>query len=257
MKAEFTRSKFYTLLAIAYAVAKDLRQGTEQVEYYLHLAIDGYREFNFDHSTEVKAVEVEMKPWKQIDWPGDMVDWVRVAFKCGNFLKILTQDSYIPKTHDKVGCTPQENKACPSIDLATSEDLVSFTVWDGFLGYGKYYGQNLNYNYLGYFDVNNSERVINFKETAVGFDKVYLEYVSDGLDAGAMTVVNPYAYKLLKDYVKWQRKENDDRFSEAEKDRAERQYNKSVKKFRDRVVHMDPEDIKEALRSGWTMVVQN
>lgn len=251
--------KFYTLLAVAYGVAKDLREGNENIEYYLHLAIEGYREFQFDQSCEVKAVEIEMKAWKQIDLPCNAVDWVRVAFKCGDSLKILTQDTYIPKTFDKVGCTPQENKPCPSIaEVPYIGEMVPFNVYGGYgWDVAKYYGMPLDYNYLGYFDVDWTNRVINFKQTVTGFEKVYLEYISDGLEASGLTVINPYAWTLLKDWVKWQRKENNDRVSAGDKARAKELYNQSVMNFMTRITHMDVDDIKEALRSGYTLTVQN
>jgi len=252
----FDRSRFYSLIAVAYSVAKDLHEGNERVEYYLHLAMEGWREFSFDASCEVKTVEIEIKPWKQIDFPMDMVDWVRVGFKCGDLIKILTQDSFISKLHDKVNGVKQENRSYRDINnVVAIGDMSPFYTYNG-VGVAKYYGVNIDYNYLGYFDVDWKQRVINFKETVQGHTKVYLEYISDGLDASAMTVVNPYAFWVLKDWVKWQRKENDDRYSLGEKSRAESAYNKSLTKYQHRITHMDLDDVREALVSGNTLVVQ-
>lgn len=255
---QLERNRFYTLLAMAHSVAKDLKEGTERIEYYLHLSLEWYREFNFDHSHQVKAIEVPMAAWKQIDFPVDMVDWVRVGFKHGNMIRIMTQDAYIPRTFDVTNGVPQENQSILPMKEINCEGAsdASMWIWDG-MGVAKYYGHNLNYNYLGYFDVDWGNRVINFKDTINGYEKVYLEYITDGIEAGAMTVVNPYAFRTGKDYVKWQRKENDDKYSLGEKDRAEKAYNNSVKRFTDRITHMDLDDVQEALRAGFTLVVQN
>lgn len=252
---EFDRSRFYTLLAVAYGVAKDLQENNTRVHYYLHLALEGYREFSFDYSAELKAVEIPLKSWKQIDFPCDMVDWVRVAFKCGDLLKVLTQDTYIPKTFDKVNCVPQENKPINMAHPIAAGD-IPFYVWER-NDVALYYGQNIGYNYLGYFDVDWKQRVINFKELVTGYEKVYLEYISDGLEATGMTVVNPYAYWCLKQWVKWQRKENDDRYSVGEKKAAKQEYKESLTDYQERITHMDVDDVKEAIREGFTQVVQN
>ena len=259
-KNALERKRFYTLLALAYSVAKDLGEDNSRVEQYLHYAMEWYREFSFDSSMQVKSVEIPMSAWKQIDFPVDMVDWVRVGFKYGDTLLILTQDAYIPKTHKIQNGTPIANTPTlplTEVDIAgpSPAERSTMWVWDGAYGCAKYYGYNINYNYLGYFDVDWSQRVINFKATAENFQTVYLEYISDGIECGAMTIVNPYGFKMGKDWVKWQRKENSDRYSLGEKDRAEKQYLKSLQRYNERMIHMDLDDVQEALAAGWTLVV--
>jgi hypothetical protein len=249
----FERSRFYTLLAVAYSVAKDLKEGNERIEYYLHLAMEWYREFNFDSAAEVRAVEIPLKSWKQIDFPCDMVDWVRVGFLSGDLIKILTQDAYIIKTHQKVLGVPQENKPIGGTELSSSRP---FFIYDGVTGGGQYYGIDAGSNAVGYFDVDWKNRKINFKETVTGLSKIYLEYITDGLECSALTVINPYAFWVGKQWVKWQRVENDDKASESKKERAERQYTKALGKYDTRINHMDVEDVKEAILSGYSLVVQ-
>lgn len=254
---QIDRKRFYTLMAVAYSVAADLKEGNERVQYYLHLAMEGYREFNFDHAHQVKVVELPMTAWKTLDWPSDMVDWVKVGFKDGNMIRFMTQDAYIPRTFDKdpnnVGKF-LENK--PPIIMKETE-VSGYPVWvyDG-QGVAKYYGNDTNNNGLGYFDADMSERMFYFKETVSMYSSVYLEYISDGLECGAMTVVNPYSFMTLKDWVKWQRKENDDRFGAGDKQRAKIQYEQTLFKYMTRIVHMDIDDVHEAIMSGFSLVVQ-
>jgi hypothetical protein len=249
--------KYYTLLAAAYSVCKDLGEDDARVEQYLHYARDGYREFHFDHSYGVKAVEIDMKAWKQIDFPCDMVDWTKVAFKVGDRLMAITQDANIPKTFDKVNCVPLANMSIdnPSFNAGA---LVPLYLYDGVGAVTqKYFASLAQYNYLGYFDVDWKNRVINFKETTDGFTKVYLEYIDDGLNYSGATVIHPYAYNAIKLYIKWQRKENDDRYSDGSAERAERKWNMALHKYDMRMLHITIEDIREAIRYGFKLVVKN
>lgn len=250
-------NKYYTLLSAAYSVCHDLGEDEARVEQYLGYARDGYREFHFDHGFGVKVVEVDMKPWKQIDFPCDMVDWTKVAFKVGNRLLIVTQDSNTPKTYDKEGCTPIANLPVPNPNV--EDGLIPLYIYDGDLtgDQGKYYGSLVQYNYVGYFDVNWKKRVFDFKDTVEGFNKVYLEYIDDGLNYSGATIIHPYAWNAIKLYIKWQRKENDDRYSESSKERAQRQWNQALHKFDMRMLHITVEDIREAVRLGWKLVVKN
>jgi hypothetical protein len=251
--------KYYTLLAAAYSVCKDLGEDDARVEQYLHYARDGYREFHFDHGFGIKAKEVTLKPWKQIDFPQDMVDWTKIAFKIGDRLLVLTQDANIPMTYDKAedNCTPLANLPLPNPGQ-TEPGTIPICLYDGVSSdCTKYYGSLVQYNFKGYFDVDWRQRVINFKETIEGFSKIYIEYIDDGLNYSGATVIHPYAFNAIKLYIKWQRKENDDRYSESSAERAEQKWNKALHKYNMRMLRITVEDIREATRLGWKLVVKN
>lgn len=257
---KLNNSEFYTLSAAAYSALEDIQEDESQFNRFLHFAIEGYRSYNFDMAMSVEADEFEMKPWKQIPFPCDAVDIVKVGFRCGNIIKTFTLDRNTPKVFDKEGCDPVENKDCPSIFKAlVSEDHIPFFGFydpSGMLS-PKYYGVALNYNHLGYFDIDFKRRVINFKETVKGQKKVYLEWISDGINYDGKTIIHPYAFKMIKLYIHWQRKENDDRYSLAEKRRAQELYNIEADEVLLRQMNLSLDDVKEALRSGWRQTVKN
>jgi hypothetical protein len=252
---KFKNERFYTLSAVAWSCCRDLKAGEERFEEMLHHCFEGWRELTFDIAHSVKSVEIEMKPWKQIDWPCDMVDWTKVGFKCGDFLKILVNDTHIPKTHDKINCVPQENLPCPDINSTGITDMA-YPFYGGIMAdegniTPQFYGWAVPHNFLGYFDVDITNRVINFKETASNHTKVYLEYITDGINPDEETVIHPYIYRLLKLFVHWNRKLNDDRYTEGERREAERRYNNQFDVVLIRQLDLSIEDIKDALRHGY------
>ncbi|HEY8971520.1 MAG TPA: hypothetical protein VIM64_20600, partial [Puia sp.] len=197
------------------------------------------------------AEEIEMKPWKQIDCPCDMVDWIVIGFRSGNQVRVFTQKNNIPKIFDKVDCVPQENKP-KGLLTAPFEEYVPFLDFDAryYPGSNHYYGAVLDYNYSGYFDLDWRNRVINFTRVVPEGTRVYLQYITDGINPTGYTVIDPHAHKCLQNYIHWQRKEHDDRYSLGEKARAEDVYLKSYNKVLMRKLTLTIEDIKEALRSG-------
>lgn len=241
--------EFYTLNAVAWAVCRDMQAGEERFEFILHHALEGWRELALNVAHQVEVKEIEMKPWKQIDFPCGLVDWVKIGFKKGDFLKILVNDPNIPKIFDKVNGVPQENKTVyPSLTEAPySSDLIGFYDPYGLLGSGQFYGHAVPYNYLGYFDVDWKRKVFNFKETISSDTKVYLEFITDGINACGATVVTPYAFQTLKAWCHWMRKKEDSRFSIAERRESERMYKESLQQLAVNMLEISIDDIRDAL----------
>jgi hypothetical protein len=249
-KKQIRKHEFYTLSAAVYSALQDIEAGEERFNQFLKWAREGYQEFNFDVANEIHVAEISMKPNKQIDFPENMVDWTKVGFRSGDVIKVFTQDRDIPKFFDKVDCEPQENKALPGLNEIAAEQLIPF-VDDGFYtGESNFYGAQVNHNYRGYFDVDQRNRVINFRQTVSGVTKVYLEYITDGINYGGKTIIHPYAFKAIQNYIHWQRKEHDDRYGLGDRKRAEELWKKELHQVVVRNLNLTIEDIKEALRSG-------
>lgn len=255
--------KYYTLSAAAYSALEDIQEDESQFSRFLHFAMEGYRDFNIDQSHQLECVELEMKSWKQIDMPIDLVDWVKVGFWDGNLIRVLTREhqNNVPKLFKSVGGVPQAN--LPPADnetLPITQDMLPFLGYSNFFGSPaseRIYGFGSTYNYLGYFDVDMKNRVFNFKQTVDKFTKVYLEYVSDGINYSGKTLINPMAFKLIKNYIHWQRKEHDDRYGLGDKSRAQSLYNQERGKVAVRMLDLSIDTIREILRSGYTQVVHN
>lgn len=248
--SKIKNSKFFTLSAAAFSVAADLGEDEENFATYLKWAIDGFRKFNFETSYDIRVEEIAMKPHKQIDWPEDMVDWNKIGFRVGDTIKVFTNDNSIPKYFDKINGVPQEN--APALSVASTDEFVPFMGSEDFFSSGgsHFYGALVNYNYRGYFDVDNKLRVFNFKQVVNNVNTIYLEFITDGIDYTGQTICPPQAFKCLQDYIHWQRKKHSDDYSDSQAEMAKRDYKQE---FDDVLVYnlkMSLDDIKEALRSG-------
>lgn len=259
-KGKYDRWKYYTLSAAAYSCLEDIQENQSRFAHFLHLAMEGFRELNFDFTIDVRAVILPMTAAKQVEWPCDMVDWIKVGFQCGNSIKVLTKDNNTAKTFNKdANCFPEENTACPDMAVATGDALVPFYgFYDNYgVSMDKLFGVALQYNYLGYFSEDEYSRVFNFKDLVQGFSEVYLEYITDGIDPTGYTVIPPYAFMVVKNYVHWKRKLYDSKFGDGERREAERIYNNSKDDYIDRILDLTIDDIKEGLRAGYRMTPKN
>lgn len=255
--------KFYTLSAAAYSALEDIQEDESRFSQFLHWAMEGYRDFHVDQSHQLEVCEIPMQPWGQIDFPNNMIDWNKVGFKDGNLIKVLTQENTgnVPKTFNKVNGVPQPNPVPPDIEvIPVTQDLIPFFGYGNFFGNpaaDRIYGWGLTYNYLGYFDVDWKNRVFNFKNTVPIYTTIYLEYISDGICYTGQTIIHPYAFKLIKLYIHWMRKEHDDKYGLGEKERAQRLYNMELEKVEERFLNLSIDTIREILRSGYTLSIKN
>lgn len=247
---------FYTLASVAYGCLEDIGEDESMFSRFLHWAHDGMRELAFDQSHEVLTKVIRMKSWKQIEWPEDMVDWTKIGFKDGDEIRVLIQDSNIPKYFDRAQNELKQNKPIrPIYDLDISAaPRVPFI---GGMFEDRVYGYAVGFNGAGYFDVDRKNRVINFRSTIEGDQDVYLEYITDGINYSGHTVIHPYTYNMLKAFVHWQRKLHNDKYSVMERRDAERIYNNMRSDVSVRNLNIGIATIREILRSGYTQVPQN
>jgi len=248
--------KFYTLSAAAYSALADIEESEHRFHQFLNWAIEDYRSFAMDVGREVHAEEIEMKPEKQIDFPRNMVHWTKLGFRCGDSIKTFTNDNNMPKIHDLEDCEAQENTPCPDLNQLEIIGSEQFGFYDSFVG-AKYYGYGVKRNHLGYFDVDWRQRVFNFKEVVNNNNsKVYIEFITDGINYGGETLINPKAFLRIKRYIHWMRKEYSDRYGIGECQRAQQLYNLECDNVEQRMLELTLEDIIEGLRQGYNLVVK-
>jgi hypothetical protein len=247
-KKAFNNAKFYTLSAAVRSVLEDIQAGNERFNHFMKWAVDGYKRFHFDAGHEYNFEIIDMKPHKQIDFPCDFVDWTFIGFKTGNSLTQFTKDRNIPMHFDIIDCVPQENK-----DVNAATELLAEYDWfynDEIFTQGHHYGLPAGYNHAGYFDVDWKNRVFNFKKVVSVATQVYLVYIGDGINPNGRTIIHPYVFKCIQDYIHWQRREHDDRYSAGEAHRAKHLFEEEFDRVLMRQLDLSLEDIKEALRSG-------
>jgi hypothetical protein len=166
-----------------------------------------------------------MLPWKAINFPEDMVDWVMIGFRCGSEVKSFVRDE-LSVIRDLKDCVPQPYSDC---NIAQAPDCglsVPFFL-DEYGGGGNHYYGKICTGAAGYFDADEKARRFNFAGQVNNINKVYLKYIGHGINPTGKTFIHPYFFKPLQLFIHWQRKEHGERYGLAEKDRAMKLYEKA------------------------------
>lgn len=256
-KGKYQNSKFYTISAAVYKVLEDLQYGEERFNQFLNFAIDGAKRLNLNVKTEIHFGEFDMTPWKTLVWPDDMISWNVLGIRVGNGIKVFVRDRNIPKFRDLIDCVPQENKPVPRIDLVEVGPLIPFLGYNNyFSSYGThYYGALVRRDYEGYFDVDEKNRLFNFKEVIPQGKKIYLEWIGDGLNYNGQTIIHPTVFPCLVDFIHWQRVKFDGNYGLGEIRMFKDDFDQSVDEALVNNLDMSVDEVRNALSYGYTQTV--
>lgn len=231
------QAQLQTLETIARSALMDLGEDESRLEQFLHWAIEGYKDYHFDQARSTKIKKIPINEHKGAPLPEDYVDWVRVGVQVeGRWIK-LTHDPKIfqyPKTFPKQSGSYGQGYHYYNPFNDKGEHL------------GKDWGLGEKHNGYGYFSVGEYE--IQLNASKVSGKEIILQYLSNELCGDS--AVHPYAAKMIKLYVLWQRKENNDRFGIAEKRRAEELYYREQKKVALRLMNLSVDEIIETFANA-------
>lgn len=246
-----------TLDSVIRSYLMDFGAGLERYEQGKHWILEGYKEFNFDLAAEIKTVALDLTAWKAISLPLDYVDFVVIGVVIDNKIRVFTHDDRISlyrPDDDEDGVTdPIVTTASPDIPAD-----VPFYFWNAVNSQGEdtgqLYGLTVKHNGQGYYKFNTERREIQFSPAVDGNTKIYLEYISDGVNPNAQTVVNAYAAKLLKLYGHWMRHTFSKSSTMAEKALAKDMYQKEFFKVQNRIQKVTVDDVLEVMRDAYALV---
>jgi hypothetical protein len=247
---------FVTLDSVVRSYLMDIGAGMERYEQGKHWAVEGYRQFHFDHANEVKTVRLTMTAWKAIELPIDFVDWVLIGVEVDYQIRVMTNDNRISLYHpdeDEIDGLP-DDRSLPS--NATEDDTRYFfyNLTSRGEDSGQLYGLTANDNGVGYFKMNKERREIQLSPHIDASTPIYLEYISDGYDPCAQTMVNVYAARLIKLFIHWQRHEFSKSSTGMERERAKDMYDKELFKVQSRLCELTAADILEAHRDSYRLI---
>lgn len=255
---EETRQRgFVTLDSIVRSALMDIGESMSRYEQFKHFAIEAYRDFHFDMAQSVKTVQLSLSAWKAINIPIDMVDWVMIGVVVDNKIRAFTNDDRISLYR------PDDDEDGVTDDIVTtaSPDVpadVPFYFWNVVNSQGEdagqLYGLTVKHNGQGYFKMNPERKEIQFSPAVDSNTKIYLEYISDGIDPNAQTVVHIYAAKLIKNYIHWSRVKFSKSANQAQIQRAMDDYNKELFKVQNRIQKITVEDVLETMRDAYALV---
>ena len=247
---------FVTIDSIVRSALMDINESLHRYEQFKHFAIEGYRDFHFDLSQEIKTAYLPLTPWKALELPIDYVDFVMIGVNMNGDIRVFTNDDRIALPDEAIiDGDPDAATEEGDLPLETTGQRVHFyNVNSRGEDAGQLYGLLVKNNGVGYWKMNPERREIQFSPHVNANTTIYLEYISDGINPCEKTVVNIYAAKLIKLYIHWQRHSFAKSSTHADKREAKDNYWNEFYKVQNRIQKITAADVLEVARDGYKLV---
>ena len=247
---------FVTIDSIVRSALMDINESLHRYEQFKHFAIEGYRDFHFDLSQEIKTAYLPLTPWKALELPIDYVDFVMIGVNTNGDIRVFTNDDRIALPDEAIiDGDPDAATEEGDLPLETTGQRVHFyNVNSRGEDAGQLYGLLVKNNGVGYWKMNPERREIQFSPHVNANTTIYLEYISDGINPCENTVVNIYAAKLIKLYIHWQRHSFAKSSTHADKREAKDNYWNEFYKVQNRIQKITAADVLEVARDGYKLV---
>lgn len=244
-----------------------LQQG-KSIHFYLQSLVyarECLREISLDDLKVVSYKLITLDKYNEAPIPIDCLDVVAVGYGVGQSVRPLVQDnnlnsliSYdtggnrISYTQPQYASNPRDNFLLGTGSASTWANGWSY---NSFSDYGEYLGKWFGYNpsYYDTFKVISERCVIKVNEyVSLNNNQAVLQYISDGTDCNACTMIDSNAIAVIDAYIKWQTKENNRSYGEGEKERARQIYLKQRGILRSRKSDLTIEGIKRSMMQSYT-----
>lgn len=264
---EDLKSGYASVDSIVMSVIADLGEGgTHNYDRYLHYALRGCQDWHMDSAQEIITKCIPMNAYNAIDFPVDYLDWVKIGIQVGDRVKTFGVNDNLAVLHNLDECgNPITNQShdCNCIPDSIGGDLGYYGgyYFDNYINeygehLGRFFGVGGGSIGIGHYKVNKEKKQIQF-EGKVHKTNVYLEYISNGFDPCADTMVNRYAESLIRTYIHWQRAIF--KFGKASGEAAswEEEYYTQLRLSRARVFDLTIKDILDASRKEYKLSIKN
>ena len=240
-----------------------ISQGLSIHYYYqfFHYAHKCFRELLMDTLKTVQVVELTVTPGNSVKVPNDFIDWIKVGYKRGQFVKELGQRDTLARVPNR---DANGNEiSYPDIDRSVGKYA---DVWSGYYLFvnGNDNGEHLGKIYgHGNGTMENSFKFIPERKEIrldVSFqpgDKIILEYVGYGLTPNTTTSVTPYAQDTIENYIIWKYKSSLRTLPAVEKQLAQQEFYNSLRILRGRLNEATITDIVRASRKYYRATIKN
>lgn len=264
----YNDNNYATVDQVVRSTMASLQQDTmHNYKLFLHYAIEGLEEFNFDQAQEVKTVRLKPTDWNAIKLPSDYVDWVKIGVQNQDQVTEFDRDENIalyfnetecgdPIAHTKIDCNNDLPGATSGLESMYG-NTYSFSNYINESGEheGKLYGYGKDKS-NGRFKVNRERGEIQINASNIS-DYYYLEYISNGFNPSENTVLNQYAKKLIKLYIIWQYHEyNSEKYLKNSASRHEDLYYTERTKVSGRIYGLSANEILKSARDGYMLSVK-
>lgn len=254
--------KAYKTLSQCVAEAlMDTQESDVKAEQYLRYALKYFNEINHKKGTDIKTVALNMKPWKAIELPVDCVDWISIGIQCGEDIKTFVKDVYSVALLHETDSTGQKvaNEPCPDYfdfsdwETEDNQNLPFYNLNSDGEDPGKLFGLMVKDNGLAYFTENKNKDSceIQFRGKLPSTTKIYLQYLSSGINPCGETLVHPYFKEYIIAGIHVERIRNGRQSERWRLDDAKEEFNRQFWLVQDLSWEWGAEDIIEILKSGY------
>lgn len=198
---------------------------------FKQILIEGLTDLNLFHTTYYSEYIGKVNAVNQLSLPIDFVNWKMVA--------VVLNGKYWPLDYNKELVSEPDNLATTPV---FTEHLSSPPVEGN--GYTR-----LRRNRMGTFKVNKEKRVITFEGDLKDYD-IYVHYVSSGIPLSGTVYVSRDLVTVLRDYLDWQLKYNDDSVPLNSKIIAENTFGRSLMKYIDNTEPVTIKELYNAFNAG-------
>lgn len=251
-------SQLITLNEITSKALADLGETSHRKDQFLMWGVDYYRKYRMDMAREVKTVQLPMTPWKSIVLPNDCVDWIAVGVKVGEAIATFTKKPLASRDDNTQESAPSA-PTYTNVDWS-GEGIQFFNCTDYGEDPGKMFGQLVKDNGLGYYSVNNNERVseIQLSASVNAGTKIWLMYLSTLFDPTIESVVHPYAEDMIRfgihyNNLKHRRRAGDKSISLSDVAQAKQELDDEICLLAERKWDLSTEDIVQAAKDAYRL----
>lgn len=199
-------------------------------------ALESLQELSMDACQEIKTLKQTIDPYTcAVPFPKDMAKWIKLGEKKGDRLRVFSVNNRLLMVNDTDDCgQPIRNaKYKPNYSplgfaLGGDEDGDNGGFW--FYNYGYYgdtsgaiYGFGGGAQEDGQFRVDRENRRFVFASHFANKD-IYIEYVTNGIDPTAGSLVPMVIQKAVKYYILWRDANSDPSRGLGERETAKMEY---------------------------------
>lgn len=231
------------------------------MHWYLQCLVsarDCLLELHLDDLQVVNTVELTVvKDGMYATLPNDYVDYTLVGVKVGQKIRPLVEVNNLNRLHNY-------DSSGNIVNYATTETVSNEIIYT--YPYGIFwgttliddYGENIGRLYgwgagneTDTFEIIPERCQIQLNENSC-FDKIVLQYISNGMNCDAATQVDVYAERTIKDYIMWDLKRHNRNYSRPDCQYEESLYIKSRKILRARKDEITVTLMKRILQRNYT-----
>ena len=238
----YTDSGFVKLDEIVCKAISDL-QSTALTPYvwFLTYAIDAVRKLKYNIYPEYKEVKRTMPATKMLDYPGDMVGWLRIGYKDGDRIVAIVHDTSIVRDNER-----------PQDDSSYIPDELYDRLRTGDVNRDDCMVYLHGHNTAGYFKDNKQKRRFEFSADVFA-DQVIIQYIGSCQDFNTEIEVPSIALDYIVSFIHYRAARFTLGAAHKETEASRRENQREAEELRAQISDLSYEGVVQAMQRSMTM----